>query len=165
MENDNSFSCSNKPLNTDAWVDFEFTKIFDVIKCKGYKTFDLEEGLTPYVARKGSNNGITEYCSNNDKIYKGNSFTIHHEWSDTYTPFYQPFDFITDGMIYQFKPKDVNVKINVFNALFIVIVLKNIEAELKSDKKCGLSSIKIKLPAKDGKPDWEYMKKYIKNEL
>lgn len=164
LENKNNFACSNKPLYTEKWKEFNFTEIFDVKKCIGYKTLDLEEGNIPYVARKGSNNGVTEYCNNKER-YSGNSFTIHHEWTENYTPFYQPFDFITDGMIYRFVPIDNNSNINVFNGLFIVTVLKNIEAELKSDRKCGLTSIKIKLPSNDGKPDWKYMEKYIKNEL
>lgn len=145
-------------LNQNQWKKFKVTELFDVIKCKGYSTKHLKDGDIPYVARSNLHNGITRYCSNSDKLIKGNCITIHHEWKDFYCSFYQDRDFITDGMIYRLENKHLNRN----NGLFICTILNKTRANLKSDKHCGLKSITIDLPSdKFGEPDWEFMEKYI----
>ena len=57
-----------------------------------------------------------------------------------------------------------NIKLNKFNALFLVTVfdLERYRYSFGRKYKTNLSKARVLLPAKDNEPDWEFMENYIK---
>lgn len=154
----------NGILDNLKWEKVDVTNIFEIKKCSnGYKTSQLKPGDIPYVSRSNVNNGITRYVSNKEKpLYPANSLTIHHEWKKFYVCFFQEKKFTTDGMIYYMRRKDKK-ELDKWAALFICCILNNTYAIFKSDRKCGLSFVKIELPHKNGEIAWQEMSEYMKN--
>src|SRR5690606_2157938 len=90
----------------------------------------------------------------------GNCLTIG---LDTATVNYQPSSFYTGQNIHLVRDPDLNK----FTALFVMPL---IEQSLKKFGWGGFSATltrfkktRILLPNKEGRPDWEYMEKYIKS--
>ena len=124
------------------------------------------KGDIPYITRSNLNNGIDIFVGEKQNmrfsIDKGNVITIG---LDTQTVFYQPKSFFTGQNIQILENKFLNKEI----ALFLVPLLK-IQMQKFSWGSTGatltrLNRTKILLPIDlDGKPNWQFMEKYIKQE-
>lgn len=57
------------------WKYFQIKELFNVIKGKGDKQKDLQEGNIPYVSATNSNNGIETFAKNNS-MHSKNAITI-----------------------------------------------------------------------------------------
>lgn len=123
-------------------------------------------GKIPYITRSEEVNGINLFISDKqDEKYKkddGNVITIG---LDTQTVFYQSNDFYTGQNIQILK----NEKLNKYNALFIIPLLK-IQMQKFNWGSNGatltrLKRTKIVLPIDDGNPNWQFMEDYIKQEM
>lgn len=171
-------SISKKPLTEkeiklkiDKWENFSVGKLFKVTLGSPIHSIEIEEIVAdksnkniPYVTRTATNNGVELFIENNvlieEKINLANCITVGAEG---FKAFFQPLNFINGNKINIIR----HSKLNKYVALFISTLL-NLEIEKKFNYGRGatkerISQLKIKLPVKNGNPDFEYMEDYIKS--
>jgi hypothetical protein len=151
-------------LETTSWRHFNLTDLFEV-SASSDELLDVLEigGETPYITSSDSNNGITAYVTDEPTNSAG-TITANRGGSVGYF-FYQPRS-------YKATPVDVRIltpkfKINPYIGLFLKTVLQMEKYRFNYSRKMGsdrLSKLKIKLPSKNGEPDWSYMERYIKGQ-
>lgn len=159
-------------LNIDNWKTFSISEIFQTEQsgkniqvptgAMVSKRF-LKDGSTPRVTVSNFNNGITGYYSDiDDKNYRIYENFISVSFLGTV--FYQKNKASLDMKVHCLKP--ISNELNLYIATFIVnVVRKAISNFAYQDQLSStvLPLLTIKLPARDGKPDWEYMESYMKN--
>jgi type I restriction-modification system DNA methylase subunit len=159
---------SNKlDIDTGNWEYFNLKNIFGIpqkCKCKNAKEL-LDDGNDIfYVGAKKNDNGVMQKVIMVDNLVsKGNCilFIGDGQGSVGYST-YQPIDFIGSTTL----SCGYNEKLNAYNGLFIVTVLDLERYKYSFGRKYGSKQIqkaKIKLPAKNGQPDWQFMEDYIKS--
>jgi len=171
-------SISRKPLvaekiklEVNKWESFIVGKLFKVTLGSPIHSLEIEEIVAeksnkniPYVTRTATNNGVELFIENNvlieEKINLANCITVGAEG---FKAFFQPLNFINGNKINIIR----HSKLNKYVALFISTLL-NLEIEKKFNYGRGatkerISQLKIKLPVKNGNPDFEYMENYIKS--
>jgi hypothetical protein len=157
-----------KRLKIVDWKLFRLGDIVDdVHNGKSYNASDLvvsdSDDYIAYVTRTDQNNGISMYVQNDDYAgrEKAGAITIG---DTTATMFYQSVDFITGPHIIVVRAK----WFNVYTALFIISLL-NFEKYRypvfgRAFSKELIQDTMLYLPSdKNGKPDYSYMEKFIKN--
>ena len=149
-------------LSVQDWSYFELTDLFNISASKDELMDDLTlGGLTPYVTSSDNNNGITSFVDEEPTNPAG-TITANRGGSVGFF-FYQPIP-------YKATPVDVRIltpkfKINTYIGLFLKTVLQLEKYRYNYSRKMGsdrLAQFKIKLPSKEGRPDWKYMEDYIK---
>jgi len=150
-------------LNLTNWRYFPLTSLFKISSTRDELPSKLEVGsLTPYITSSALNNGITMYADEKSD-FGANTITANRGGSVGYF-FYQP-------MNYMATPVDVRIltpkfSINPFNAMFLITILQMEKYRFNYSRKMGtdrLRNLSILLPAKNGKPDFEFMENYIKS--
>lgn len=151
-------------LGVKEWKDFRLGDCFEIKKGKRLTSDDQTEGNTPYIGAIDSNNGIANYIGQ-EAIYSGNTISLSYNGS-VGEAFYQPKPFwATDDVNVLYFRKENGVAFNKYIALFICAILRQEKYRYSYGRKWVLESMKstiIKLPEKDGKPNWLYMESYIK---
>jgi len=164
-------------LNDREWKEFFIggeNGIFNIFSTsssidKNKLVISKENEVIPYITRSEIHNGINLFVTENQnekyKIDDGNVITIG---LDTQTVFYQPYRFFTGQNIQILK----NSKLNKYNALFIIPLLK---VQMKKFNWGGngatlgrLEKTKLMLPVsltESKMPDWEFMQNYIKEQF
>lgn len=149
-------------LDIDKWKKFE---IIDLFKIQGSKTISLLElaeygkGKYPYITAKTTNNGVEGFY--NFYLEKGEILVFEGAFLGYCT--YQAFSFTGSSDIKKLTPK---FKMNKYIAMFLVIILNLEQYRYNYSRKCNLGRMKktsIKLPSKNGNPDFRYMENYIKS--
>lgn len=171
-------SISQKPLTrekikleVDKWESFIIGKLFKVTLGSPVHSIEIEEIVAeksnkniPYVTRTATNNGVELFIENNvlieEKINLANCITVGAEG---FKAFFQPLNFINGNKINIIRHN----KLNKYVALFISTLL-NLEIEKKFNYGRGatkerISQLSIKLPSKNGNPDFDFMENYIKS--
>lgn len=150
-------------LDIDGWTWFDLVELFDISASRDKLSDDLTEGgKTPYVTSSETNNGITSFFEELP-TNKAGTITANRGGSVGYF-FYQPKDYLA-------TPVDVRIltpkfNIDVFIGLFIKTILQLEKYRYNYSRKMGsdrLKEFRIKLPSKDGRPDWDFMRDYIKS--
>lgn len=145
---------SFKIFNLSELFIFKSTKTTPVLKLK-----EVGEGKYPYVTTQATNNGVEGLynCHTEDgKIITFDSAVIGY-------CAYQPLPFSASDHIEKMIPKFV---MNKYIAIFLVIILNQEQYRYNYGRKCSqarMKKIKIKLPVKNGKPDWTFMECFIKS--
>ncbi len=151
-------------LGVKEWKDFRLGDYFEIKKGKRLTSDDQTEGNTPYIGAIDSNNGIANYIGQ-EAIYSGNTISLSYNGS-VGEAFYQPKPFwATDDVNVLYFRKENGVAFNKYIALFICAILRQEKYRYSYGRKWVLESMKstiIKLPEKDGRPNWLYMESYIK---
>ncbi len=152
-------------LRVDMWEEFCLGDIFDIKKGKRLTSDDQIDGETPYIGAIDSNNGVSNYIGQ-EAIHEGNTISLSYNGS-VGEAFYQPNPFwATDDVnVLYFRPEN-NVFFNKYIALFFCTVLRQEKYRYSYGRKWALESMRtstIKLPIKNGKPDFEFMENYIKS--
>ena len=144
------------------WKLYRLGDLFDFQKGKRLTKADMISGDVNFLGAISDNNGIREKIET-DYYWNPNCITVNYNGS-------------VGEAFYQNKPfwasDDVNVlyakewwKMNKYNSLFIVTVIKANKYRFCYGRKWTLEKMKeslIKLPRKtDGTPDFEFMEKYI----
>ncbi|KKR07767.1 MAG: hypothetical protein UT55_C0051G0009 [Candidatus Peregrinibacteria bacterium GW2011_GWE2_39_6] len=158
-------------LEFDKWEEFIVGKLFKVTLGFPIHGLEIEEIIAdksnkniPYVTRTATNNGVELFVENNisieEKINPENCISVGAEG---FKAFFQPLNFINGNKINIIR----HGKLNKYIALFINTLL-NLEIEKKFNYGRGatkerISHLKLKLPVKNGNPDFEYMENYIKS--
>jgi hypothetical protein len=150
-------------LNIANWNYFRYTdkKLFEIKKGKRLTKEDFMQGKTPFIGAIDANNGYRDFIEQ-APIHKANTITINYNGSVA-EAFYQPKDFWASDDVNVLYPK---FELNPYVALFITTVVRLEKFRFNYGRKWGLVRMKesqMKLPAKAGKPDFEFMEKYIKS--
>ncbi len=147
------------------WGEYTLEELFEVESYS--KRFDAnkvivkERGKFPYIVRKSSNNGQKGFIDENEKFLNaGNTISFGQ---DTATMFYQEKPYFTGDKIKVLKPK--TDKFNKNNAQFFLAALrKPFEMFAWGSSSFSVDIIKkqkIRLPAKNGKIDYDFMENFI----
>ena len=151
--------------NIELWKEFRISDLFDVKKGKRLTADEQTEGETPYIGAIDSNNGVANYIGQK-AIHEGNTISLSYNGS-VGEAFYQPVPFwATDDVNVLYFKKENGIQFNKYIALFICAVLKQEKYRYSYGRKWVLENMRetiIKLPAYKGKPDFEFMEKYIKS--
>ena len=148
-------------LNKQSWKSFFLKELFDI---KGSKTTPLTDlieygkGIYPYVTTQASNNGISGFYDYYTE--EGNVLTIDSAVLGYCA--YQPLNFSASDHVEKLAP---NFPMNKYIALFFVTILNMEQYRYNYGRKCSqtrMRQIAIKLPTKEGTPDFEFMENYIK---
>lgn len=153
-------------LNTNDWKEFYIKDIFILEKCKCSNATELlEDGNEiAYIGAKKMVNGFMKnIILVPELVSKGNCivFIGDGQGSIGYST-YQPVDFIGSTTL----SCGYNENLNLYNGLFIVTVLDLERYKYSFGRKYGKAQLlkaTIKLPAKNGQPDWQFMEDYIKS--
>ncbi len=146
-------------MNTSKWAFFRIDDLFVVKKGKRLTKEEQIPGKTPYIGAVDSNNGVTNYIDKSP-IHEGNTISLSYNGS-VGEAFYQAEPF--------WATDDVNVLYPKFNmtkniALFICPILRLEKYRFAYGRKWTLEKMKasvIRLPIKNGNPDWQFMENYI----
>ena len=157
--------CEQHPLNIDSWQEFKVGDLFEVKKGKRLTSDDQIEGNTPYIGAIDSNNGVANYIGQ-EAIHEGNTISLSYNGS-VGEAFYQqkPFWATDDVNVLYFKEEN-GYEFNKYIALFICTVLRQEKYRYSYGRKWVLENMRatvIKLPAYQGKPDFNFMENYIKS--
>ena len=145
---------------------FKLSDIFEIKTSKCIHENGLKQGAgtIPYVTRTSLNNGILKFvCSQGiEKLNPGNVITVG---MDTQTVFYQKQNFYCGRDILSLS----NTIMNQYIGIFIVGILDQIVKKKFSYGYCAsltrIKNLEIKLPSTpEGKPDWEFMESYIREQ-
>jgi hypothetical protein len=154
-------SKENILLSTNEWVSFPLSKLFKIKKGKRLTKEDFIPGDTPFIGAIDSNNGYRDFIGQNP-IHTGNTITVNYNGS-VGESFYQPMPF--------WASDDVNVlypifEMNKYIAFFIMTLIKQEKFRFNYGRKWEMAKMRlheIKLPSKNGEPDFDYMERYIKS--
>lgn len=125
---------------------------------------DQTDGTTPYIGAIDSNNGVANYIGQ-AAIHEGNTISLSYNGS-VGEAFYQPEAFwATDDVnVLYFRPEN-GIAFNQYIALFFCSILRKEKYRYSYGRKWVLESMRattVKLPVKNGKPDFCFMENYIK---
>ena len=141
----------------ENWKEFRVGDIFPKTKVSKFSSKPVEEGNIPYISSTSTNNGVS--LSSNELSFEGRCITVSTN-GNCFDCFYQ------EGKISLSSDVEIliNDNLNEYSALFICTVLNresfkwNYGRKPKNDK---VFDTIIKLPEKNGQPDWEYMENFI----
>ncbi len=148
-------------LNTEQWSFFELSDIFIVKKGKRLTKADMDLGQTHFIGSSDSNNGLTAKIAR-EPIFKENTITVNYDGSVAES-YYQPIEFWALDSVNVLYPK---FKLNPFIGLFIATIIRQEKYRFNYGRKWGkdrMKKSKIKLPMKNGSPDYTFMEEYIKS--
>ncbi|OIO03883.1 hypothetical protein AUJ67_00180 [Candidatus Desantisbacteria bacterium CG1_02_49_89] len=149
-------------LNTNDWQLFELKSLFTIKGSKTTPLLELEDygiGKYPYVTTRATNNGVEGFY--NYYTEEGNVLTVDSAVLGYCS--YQPLPFSASDHVEKLIPK---FKINKYIALFLTTIINLEQYRYNYGIKCSqirMRKLKIKLPVKNGKPNWEFMERYIKS--
>ena len=156
-----SFKSDETPeLNINEWQEFNLTDLFNIVKGSN-PTLEGEEKIYPYISSTASNNGISDY-KESKKYHSGNVLTVSANGACMDT-FYQSNDFISCGDVNVLYP--IYEGFNQYIAMFLIPILELHKFRFGYGRKSNLERVKtltIKLPVKNGEPDYDFMEEYIK---
>jgi len=149
-------------LNDREWKKFKLTDLFEVKGSKTTPLLELQEygkGRFPYVTTQATNNGVEgfyDYYTENGNVLTVDSAVIGY-------CAYQKLPFSASDHVEKLIPK---FEMNDYIALFFTTILNLEQYRFNYGRKASqtrLKELEIKLPEKNGKPDFEFMEKYIKS--
>lgn len=149
-------------LEIDKWKHFELTKLFKIQGSKTTPLLELEEygkGKYPYVTTQATDNGIEGFYDFYSE--EGNVLTVDSAVLGYCS--YQSLSFSASDHVEKLIPK---FKMNKYIAMFLVTILNLEQYRYNYGRKCSqtrMKEISIKLPDKNGNPNFEYMENYIKS--
>jgi type I restriction-modification system DNA methylase subunit len=151
-------------LNTKHWYKFKLNddSLFDIKGSKTTPILELEEygnGAYPFVTTQATNNGVEGFY--NYYTDEGNILTVDSAVLGYCS--YQPFQFSASDHVEKLIPK---FQLNKYIAMFLTTVLNQEQYRYNYGRKAAhirLNTSYIKLPVKNGKPDFKFMENYIKS--
>jgi len=149
-------------LDISCWQLFDLKKLFEIKGSKTTPLLKLEEhgeGKYPYVTTQATNNGVEEFYDYYTE--EGNVLTVDSAVLGYCS--YQPLAFSASDHVEKLIPKFIMSK---YAALFISTIINAEQYRYNYGRKCSQERMKkshIKLPSKNGVPDFEFMENYIKS--
>lgn len=149
-------------LEIEKWKEFELNELFKIQGSKTTPLLELEEygnGKYPYVTTQATNNGVEgffDFYSEDGNVLTADSAVLGY-------CSYQALSFSASDHVEKLIPK---FKMNKYIAMFLTTILNLEQYRYNYGRKCSqdrMKKINIKLPSKNGDPDFEYMENYIKS--
>ena len=157
-------------LDTDKWIEFHLYDIFEIHVGNKFDRSKMSMGAPTvnFVGRSSENNGVTAFVDEIEgtEPYKEGNLTVALGGEYLVSCFIQDYPFYTSQNVNVLIPKE---DIDIFTKMFIAHLVRyesannykafarELNAHIKTD-------FVIKLPATVfGKPDYEFMSKYIKS--
>lgn len=153
---------SSFPLVQDSWRNFELNYLFKITGSQTTPILELEEygdGKYSYVTTQATNNGVEGFYDFYTE--EGNILTVDSAVLGYCS--YQPEKFSASDHVEKLIPK---FRMNKYIAMFLVTVLNKEQYRYNYGRKCSqarMKQIQIKLPAKKGQPNFDFMENYIKS--
>ncbi|MDI9359154.1 MAG: restriction endonuclease subunit S [Phycisphaerales bacterium] len=158
-----SFAQTEIELQTNKWQYFKLDgTLFTITGSKTMPLLELEEygkGKYAYVTTQATNNGVEGFYDFYTE--EGNVLTVDSAVLGYCS--YQPFNFSASDHVEKLIPK---FEMNKYVGLFLVTIMNLEQYRYNYERKCSQSRMKqinIKLPAKNGLPDFDYMENFIKS--
>ena len=148
-------------VSTTDWGCFRLSELFDVKKGQRLTKEDQTEGKTPYVGAIDSNNGISNHIGQS-AIHDGGTISLSYNGS-VGEAFYQPEPFWATDDVNVLYPKPGTL-LTERTALFVCTILRKEKYRYSYGRKWVLEAMNdtiLKLPERDGKPDWQAMSDFI----
>lgn len=155
--------CKGVEFNLESieWKEFYLNNIFDLIQRGRRLTRRNQiEGDMPYISSTGLNNGLDNFIGNTDRVRVFNDCLTIANSGSVGSTFYHKYEFIGSDHITALKIDKATE--NIY--LFLATKLRSLETKYSFNREINDRRIKrekIMLPAKDGKPDYDFMNKYI----
>ena len=152
----------NLKLGIEKWESYGLDYLFEITGSKTTPLLELQEcgiGEYPFVTTQATNNGVEGFYDYYTE--KGNVIVIDSAVLGYCS--YQPFDFSASDHVEKLTPK---FNMDKYVALFLVTILTRERYRYNYGRKASQTRLKersIKLPSKNGKPDWDFMRDYIKS--
>ena len=149
-------------LKSNKWEELKLTDLFNITGSKTTPITELEEigvGNYPFVTTQATNNGIEGFYD----LYTENGNVLTVDSAVLGYCSYQSLNFSASDHVEKLIPK---FEMNKYVALFLVAILNLEQYRYNYGRKCSqtrMKQISIKLPTKNGLPDFEYMENYIKS--
>ncbi len=149
-------------LNTRNWESFELKALFKITGSKTTPLSELEDygkGKYPYLTTQATNNGVEgfyDYYTEERNVLTVDSAVLGY-------CSYQPLEFSASDHVEKLIPKFI---MNKYVALFISKIINTEQSRYNYGRKCSQERMRkshIKLPSKNGVPDFEFMESYIKS--
>ncbi|WP_295115497.1 restriction endonuclease subunit S [uncultured Methanobrevibacter sp.] len=167
-------------LDFSSWEEYKFEDLFKMKR--GFfskKPEHYEKGNIRFLTSTGKNNGVSEFYtldeidSTNDgrknkvelskKIFPRNAICVNNNGS-VGCAFFQDKEFASSSDVTTLYL--IEGEFNKYTALFVATVIQHDKYRWSYGRKWGITRMKkslLKLPSKNGKPDWEFMENYIKS--
>lgn len=149
-------------ISPSNWSEYKLGDLFRIEKGCRLTKADMEVGNDNYLGAIDSNNGVRQKIKA-DYLWSANCITVNYNGSIG-EAFYQSEPFWASDDVNVLYPK--GWELNKHIGLFIATVIKAERPKYNYGRKWTKSIMEksiIKLPTKNGKPDFEYMEKYIKS--
>jgi len=148
-------------LNVADWLPFRYGDLFDIRKGKRLTKEDMVEGPYPFIGATDANNGITAHVANDEFLHEGNKITVSYNGSIA-EAFYQPVPFVASDDVNVLYPR---FPLNKHIAIFLCTLIHREKYRFNYGRKWHAEKMResvIRLPARNGKPDWDYMERFVK---
>ncbi|MDW8848870.1 restriction endonuclease subunit S [Flavobacterium sp. MMLR14_040] len=150
-------------LNKKEWGEFFIEDVFNIKAGKRLTKADMHSGETPFIGASDSNNGITNFVSNNNSSLDSNILGVNYNGS-VVENFYHPYKAIFSDDVKRLSLKEVEG--NEFLYLFIKTSILNQKSKFQYAYKFNETRMlrqKLLFPInKKGHIDYDYMENYIK---
>ncbi len=150
-----------KLSDVSAWQPFRYGDLFNVVKGKRLTKEDMVEGPYPFIGATDANNGITAHVANDEFLHEGNKITVSYNGSIA-EAFYQPVPFVASDDVNVLYPK---FPLNQYIAIFLCTLIRQEKYRYNYGRKWHAEKMResvIRLPARNGAPDWEWMERFVK---
>lgn len=159
---------SDEDLKINKWKLFNINDLFEIESGKDKSdenNLDNKNGKIPLVIASKNHNGIGYYIKKAKKIFDKNCITLVNQGDGASgIAKAHSYDFAATTSVFVLKNKNLNPHINLFIST-VMSKLHDLFDYTYSMNNERLGKIQILLPSKNNEPDWEFMEKYIKNEL
>src|SRR3989344_13333 len=162
LKKDSILNNNDFDLSKNNWKKFDLNSLFKITGSQTTPILELEEygvGKYPYVTTQATNNGVDGFYDFYTE--EGNILTVDSAVFGYCS--YQAKNFSASDHVEKLIPK---FKMNKYVAMFLVTILNLEQYRYNYGRKCSQDRMKkicIKLPNKNGNPDFEYMENYIKS--
>lgn len=151
-------------LEEVQWQEFFIDDLFDIRSGVRLTKKNMLSGNTPFIGASDSNNGVTNFVSNNNKSLDSNVLGVNYNGS-VVENFYHPYKCIFSDDVKRLKLK--TIKGNQHLYLFLKTMILQQKGKYRYLYKFNATRMKrqkIMLPiAENGEPDLEYMSKFMQN--
>ncbi len=153
-----------KPLDKKEWERFNLSDIFSIKSGVRLTKENMTTGNTPFIGSTDSNNGITNYVSNENGSVDSNILGVNYNGS-VCEVFYHPYKCIFSDDVKRLELK--NITGNKYIYLFIKELIYKQKIKYTYGYKFNSNRMKrqsIMLPINSfNEPDYNYMEQYVKN--
>jgi len=151
-------------LKDNKWGYFNYPELFEIKKGQRIINCDIKPGKTPFIRPLKHSNGYSARIRISPN-HQGNTITVNYDSEGGVgEAFYQPIPYFAIDSVNVFYPK---FKLDIYIAMFLITLIRRERFRYSYGRKWHLGRMnisKIKLPVTDdGKPDWKFMRDYIKS--